>query len=211
MLVSYNEEKNRRQVPKVKDYLSVKKYCDVLYCYLQVISYFNEETKERYILKKDIKFTKIGDDLGMSRQTASTKFNNLKSLGLIIEKEGKYILVNLDKEVAELVPFSTLRILTNTVKENVISTYIYLLVRYRAEKQEPFIFTFEQIKKYIGIGTSRGTDYIISDILLLLSKLDLIKYTMTVENVNGGAKSIYRIDSMNNKIEDSKDIEIKFG
>lgn len=211
MLVSYNDEKNRRQVPKVKDYLSVKKYCDMLYCYLQVISCFDEETNERYILQKNIKFTNIGSDLGMSRQTASTKFKQLKDLGLIVEREGKYILVNLDKEVAELIPFSTLRILTNTVKENVISTYVYLLVRYRAEKEKPFIFTFEQIKKYIGIGVSRGTDYIISDILLLLSKLDLLKYSMSVEMVNGGARSIYKVESMNNKIEDPKDIKIKFG
>ena len=78
MLVSYNEEKNRRQVPKTKDYLSFKKYCDVLYCYLQVISSFNEETKERFILKKKINFTKIGADLGMSRQTVSSKFKVLK-------------------------------------------------------------------------------------------------------------------------------------
>lgn len=211
MLVSYDDEKNRRQVPKVKEYLSLKKYCDVLYCYLQVISNFDEENKERYILKKNVNFTKIGADLDISRQTASTKFKYLKEMGLIIEQQEKYILANLDKEVAELVPFSTLRILTNTVKDNVISTYIYLLVRYRAEKEKPFIFTYEQIKKYVGIGVSRGTDYIVSDILLLLSKLDLLKYSMSVEMVNGGARSIYRVDSMNNKIEDPKDVEIKFG
>ena len=132
-------------------------------------------------------------------------------MGLIIEEAGRYVLVNLDKEVAELVPFSTLRILTNTVKENVISTYVYLLVRYRAEKEKPFIFTFEQIKRNIGVGESRGTDYIISDILLLLSKLDLLKYSMTVEVVNGGPRSIYQVESMNNKIDDAKDVEIKFG
>lgn len=211
MLVSYDDEKNRRQVPKTKEYLSLKKYCDVLYCYLQVISSFNEETKERFILKKKVNFTKIGADLGMSRQTASTKFKTLKDMGLVTEKEGCYILVSLDKEVAELVPFSTLRILTNTVKDNVISTYVYLLVRYRAEKERPFIFTFEQIKKYVGIGESRGTDYIVSDILLLLSKLDLLKYSMSVEIVNGGPRSIYQVESMNNKIDDAKDIEIKFG
>lgn len=211
MLVSYDDEKNRRQVPKVKEYLSLKKYCDVLYCYLQVVSHFDEENKERYILKKNINFTKIGADLGITRQTASTKFRYLKDMGLIIEQQEKYILANLDKEVAELVPFSTLRILTNTVKDNVISTYVYLLVRYRAEKEKPFIFTYEQIKKYVGIGISRGTDYIVSDILLLLSKLDLLKYSMSIEMINGGARSIYKVESMNNKIEDPKDVEIKFG
>lgn len=211
MLISYEDEKNRRQVPKIKEYLSLKKYCDVLYCYLQVISYFDEENKERYIPKKFINFTKIGEDLNISRQTVSTKFKNLKEMGLIIEDPGKYVLANLDKEVAELVPFSTLRILTNTVKDNVISVYVYLLVRYRAEKEKPFIFTYEQIKKYVGIGESRGTDYIINDILLLLSKLDLLNYSMNIEVVNGGPRSIYKVEGMNNKIEDPKDVQIKFG
>ena len=124
MLISYEDEKNRRQVPKIKEYLSLKKYCDILYCYLQVISNYDDETKERYVLKKSINFTKIAGDLGISRQTASTKFKNLKDMGLIVEDSIRFILVNLDKEIAELVPFSTLRILTNTVKDNVISVYI---------------------------------------------------------------------------------------
>ena len=138
-------------------------------------------------------------------------FKNLISIGLLTEKEDRYILVNLDKEIAELIPFSTLRILTNTVKENVISVYIYLLVRYRAEQQKPFLFTFTQIKKYVGIGESRGTDYIISDILLVLKKLDLLDYITNTEVVNGGVKTIYQVVSMNNKIDNPQDIEIKFG
>ena len=211
MLISYEDEKNRRQVPKIKEYLSLKKYCDILYCYLQVISNYDDETKERYVLKKSINFTKIAGDLGISRQTASTKFKNLKDMGLIVEDSIRFILVNLDKEIAELVPFSTLRILTNTVKDNVISVYIYLLVRYRAEKQQPFIFTFEQIKKYVGIGESRGTDYIVSDILTLLSKLELVTCSQSTEVVNGGIRTIYRVESMKNKIEDAKGIELKFG
>ena len=28
MLINYTEEKNRRQVPKVKEYLASKDYCD---------------------------------------------------------------------------------------------------------------------------------------------------------------------------------------
>lgn len=211
MLISYEDEKNRRQVPKVKDYLSAKKYCDYMYCYLQVMSVFDEESKERYLLKKNINFSQIGRDLQVSRQTASTKFKNLISIGLLAEKKDRYILVNLDKEIAELVPFSTLRILTNTVKENVISVYIYLLVRYRAEQQKQFLFTFSQIKKYVGIGESRGTDYIVSDILLVLKKLDLLDYSETHEVVNGGIKTIYYVNSMNNKIDNPQDVEIKFG
>ena len=212
MLISYSEEKNRRQVPKLKDYLSVKKYCDNLYCYLQVMSKYDEEKKQRYLLKKDVKFNKIGEDLEISRQTASTRFKNLIEMGLVIEEpiEKKYILVSLDKEVAELIPFSTLRILTNTVKDKVISVYVYLLVRYRAEDQKNFYFTYSQIKKYVGIGDSRSTDYIVSDILFILKKLELVNYIKEWKEDENGLKSVYRVIEINNKIDNFKDVAIKF-
>ena len=211
MLVTYEEEKNRRQVPKVKEYLAMKEYCDYLYCYLQVISKYDEANNERFILAKDCKYTSIGNALGMSRQTASKKFNALIDAGLLIKDGEKYILVNLEKTIAELVPFSTLRILTNTVQEKVISTFIYLLVRYRAEQEKSFIFTLEQIKKYIGVGISRSTDYIVTDILFLLKKLELLEYELKNEvQEDGSVRSIYWVKSMQNKITDAKDIVLNF-
>lgn len=211
MLVSYDEEKNRRQVPKIKDYLSMKNYCDVLYCYLQVISQYDENRNIRYISTKDCKFTVIGRALGMSRQTVSKKFKVLVDAGLVVKFDTRYELVNLDKTLAELVPFSTLRILTNTVKENVISTYIYLLVRYRVEEQKEFKFTLEQIKNNIGIGTSRSTDYIVTDILLVLKKLELLNYELRNENQEDGTfKTVYWVTFMSNKIVDAKDIPLNF-
>ena len=211
MLVTYEEEKNRRQVPKVKEYLAMKEYCDYLYCYLQVISKYDEANNERFILAKDCKYTSIGNALGMSRQTASKKFNALIDAGLLIKDGEKYILVNLEKTIAELVPFSTLRILTNTVQEKVISTFIYLLVRYRAEQEKSFIFTLEQIKKYIGVGVSRSTDYIVTDILFLLKKLELLEYELKNEvQEDGSVRSIYWVKSMQNKITDAKDIVLNF-
>lgn len=217
MILSYEEEKNRRQVPKIKEFLSTKKYCDIVYCYLQVISQYDEINNVRYVLKKDCKFTKIGEDLDLSRQTVAKKIKNMlddpkNGIGLIHEERDRYILLNLEKEVAELVPFSTIRILANTVKERVISVFIYLLVRYRAEKEHSFIFTLAQIKRYVGIGESRGTDYIITDILLILSKLDLLKYELRIEKQeDGNFRSVYYVIDMNNKIDDPKDTEIKFG
>lgn len=211
MLVTYEEERNRRQVPKVKDYLTLKDYCDYLYCYLQVISQYDEKQNIRFIPSKDCKFTTIGAALGMSRQTASKKFKALIDAGLVIEGKDKYILVNLEKTLAELVPFSTLRILTNTVQEKVISTFIYLLVRYRAEQQKTFVFTLEQIKRNIGVGVSRSTDYIVTDILLILKKLELLDYELTNEKQEDGSfRTIYSVKSMNNKITDAKDIQMRF-
>lgn len=211
MLVTYEEEKNRRQVPKVKDYLALKDYCDYLYCYLQVISQYDDKKNIRYIPSKDCKFTVIGAALGISRQTVSKKFKGLVEAGLVIEEKDRYILVNLERTLAELVPFSTLRILTNTVQEKVISTFIYLLVRYRAEQEESFIFTLEQIKRNIGVGISRSTDYIITDMLLILKKLELLDYELRNDKQEDGTfKTIYMVKSMNNKITDAKDVQMRF-
>ena len=206
MLISYELEKNRRQIPKTSEYLKLKTYCDYLYGYLQVNSSYDETTKTRYILKKDCKYTDIAKDLGISRQTVSKKFNDLKTTGLIKEDEinNRFILVTLEKEIAELIPFSTLRILSNTVQDKVISVYVYLLVRFRAEKQKSFRFTLSQIKSAVGVGESRSTDYIISDILTVLQKLGLLKYEGVTEFEEGvGYKYCYHILDMNNKIEEA--------
>ena len=204
MLISYEQEKNRRQVPKTSEYLKVKDYCDYLYCYLQVNSSFDEANKIRYILKKDLKFAAVGRDLEMSRQTAKKKFDKLVELGLVVEENYRYVLVTLDKTLAELVPFSTLRILTNTVQDKVISVYVYLLVRYRAEQQRSFIFTLKQIKAAVGVGESKSTDYIVTDILVVLKKLGLLEYELGEAGSDEGYKTIYKVSNMNNKIEEQK-------
>lgn len=218
MIVSYEEEKNRRQVPKVKEFLAAKKYCDIVYCYMQVISHFDEKNNIRYVLKRECKFTSVANDLGLTRQTVAKKIKDMTDdpkndgVGLIHEEVDRYILLNLEKEVAELVPFSTLRILTNTVQERVISVFVYLLVRYRAEQEKPFMFTLTQIKKYVGVGISRSTDYIITDILLVLSKLELVSYELKPDKQEDGSfRTVYYVISMNNKIVDTKDVEMKFG
>lgn len=211
MLVTYEQEKNRRQVPKVREYLAMKDYSDVLYCYLQVISQYDAKKEIRFVPAKECKFTAIANNLGMTRQTISKKFKVLEEAGLIRKFDDRYEIINLEKEIAELVPFTTLRILTNTVRENVISTFVYLLVRYRAEKEQEFKFTLEQIKRNIGVGVSRSTDYIVTDILLVLKKLDLLDYELRNEtDDDGSVKSIYYVTNMSNKIVDFKDIEERF-
>lgn len=75
-----------------------------------------------------------------------------------------------------LVPYGTLQVLTSTVKENVISIYVYLLNRYIASKEQKFRYTIDELKSVIGISTdTRSNNYIINSILLLLSKLGLLK------------------------------------
>jgi predicted transcriptional regulator len=95
-------KKGSRQVPKTFNICSDKKYNDILYSYLQCMSEKRDDDS-RYILKKNIKYTKLGEALGLSRQTISTRFKNLIQLGLIEEKNDTYELVRLDNNVAWLI------------------------------------------------------------------------------------------------------------
>ena len=202
-------EKNSRQVPKVAKYMSNKKYCDILYCYFQTISSWDEvDGHPRYFSKKEKNFSKIGAALGLSRQTVSTKFTNLENLGLLKEDKlnDRYELIILPEDIASLIPAETLRVLVNTMNENTISVYIYLLNRYYAVKcnnQQEFMFTKEQLKTVIGISaTTRSNDYIIDDKLKVLSKLELLKYEARDEKdkITGEIKTHLYVTEMRNVI-----------
>ena len=75
-----------------------------------------------------------------------------------------------------LVPDGTLKVLVSTLKENAISIYVYLLNRYIANGDRKFQFSYSELKNVIGISSaSNGNNYIISSILFVLSKIDLLK------------------------------------
>ena len=195
---------NSRQIPKTKEICSNKKYYDVLYAYLQCISEKNFEGK-RIFSKKEINFSKLGNVFNLSRQTISTKFKNLKELGLIQDLDNDtYEIIILEKDIASLVPYKTLKLITDTLSENSISTYVYLFNRYYANGCKPFQFTYEQIKTHIGIcTTTRSNDEIVSNILFVLQKIGLIGYSMTTARQNDNfknIKTIYQIDWITNEI-----------
>lgn len=175
---------NSRQVPKDKqNYLSNINYCDYLYAYLQVISKWSgKPDRPRFILKKDCSFVKIADALGVNRQTISKKFKAMLegepgSVALIRKEKNGYSLLPIEKNLAMLVPYGTLQILTSAVSQNAISIYVYLLNRYIASNERKFRYTIEELKSVIGISTkTRSNNYIITSILFLLAKLGLIKY-----------------------------------
>lgn len=201
-------EKNSRQVPKTKDICANKKYYDIMYAYLQCIS----EKKEngRYFYKKDVNFTKLGNMFGISRQTASTKFKNLKDLGLVREiDKDTFEVVTLENNIASLVPYETLKLITDTLNENSISTYVYLLNCYYANGCKPFQFTLEQIKNQIGIcATTRSNDTIVTNILFVLERIGLIKYSLTSVKQEAdtfqNVKTIYQIEWLTNTIGSTK-------
>lgn len=198
---------NSRQVPKVKTICADKKYYDILYSYLQCISNYNETTKVRSFSKKAINFSKLGEQFGLSRQTVSTKFKNLKELGLVNElANGDYELRILEKELAFLVPYDTLKLITDALSENSVSTYVYLLNRYWANEGKPFQFTLEQIKSHIGIcTTTRSNDNVITNILFVLEKIGLIKYSLTTIQQETDSfqniKTVYQLNEVNRDIK----------
>lgn len=170
-----------RQVPSVRMYTANKKYYDLLYGVLQEISYLDytfDGLQRRFINKKDIKFTDLANRVGLTRQSASTKFKNLISLGLVefVEDENRYILNSLDSSEASLIPFSTLRQLNNSLNQNSISIYVYILKLYFANGQKPFGITLNQLKIFVGLSEkSRSNSEIIKDILNTLILLGLIE------------------------------------
>lgn len=197
---------NSRQVPKNKEICASKKYYDILYAYLQCISVRDEKNGIRYFYKKDINFSKLGTIFNLSRQTVSTKFKNLKELGLVTEIDtNTYRLVELSADLASLIPYNTLKLITDTLSENSISTYTYLLNCYYANNCSPFQFTLDQVKSYIGISTAtRSNNDIITNILYVLEKVGLIKYSLTTLKQDGDSfqniKTIYQLDWLTNTL-----------
>lgn len=199
-------ENNSRQVPKTATVCANKKYYDIMYAYLQCISEAGEEGK-RYFKKKDINFTKLGNLFGISRQTASTKFKNLKDLCLIREVDKDlFELVQLRNDIASLIPYQTLKVITDTLSENAISTYVYLLNCYYGNSCQSFQFTLEQIKHQIGIcTTTRSNDGIVTNILFVLERIGLIKYQMSTvkqeEDNFANIKTVYELVWLTNVLQ----------
>lgn len=196
---------NSRQIPRDKEYLADINYCDYLYSYLQVISKWNGKPDSlRYIPKKQCTYVKMAQALGVNRQTISKKFKSMlegepDSVALIRKEKDRYVLLPIEKNLAMLVPYGTLQVLTSTVKENVISIYVYLLNRYIASKEQKFRYTIDELKSVIGISTdTRSNNYIINSILLLLSKLGLLKN----ETYRNGNETFSYVLWMTNQIDD---------
>jgi hypothetical protein len=171
---------NSRQIPSIKQYTADKKYSDLIYGVLQEMSDVEEidGVKKRFVDKKQVSFASLESRLGIARQTISTKFKNLIKLGLIEEDAAakRYWLKYLDKSICSLVPFETLRKLNNTLSNNAISLFVYLLNRYIANGEKEYCATMAQMKEFIGIATSTTSNNdVINDILQVLTLLGLMK------------------------------------
>ena len=179
-------QKNSRQVPKDKAITSQRNYSDMIYCYLQVNSTYDEETGIRMIEKSKCKKTTIAAAFNITRQTVATKLNKLKELDLIEETNKGIVLKEIAANKAFLIPFATMRKLTSAFNENAVTIYVYLFNRYIANKEIGYDFTATALKDICGLGTNTHcNNYIIDDILELLASCGLIQYEKTIKGYNG--------------------------
>lgn len=192
-------------MPKQEEYTANKAYSDIVYGWLQVHSEWDREQGIRWVDKKTVNYSAMADQLGLTRQTVSTKFKRLldkdkAGLGLVTfnTELNRYELVQLSADMATLIENGTLRMMISALNENTINIYIYLLNRFLANDEQSFEFTLDQCKAFIGKGVgSHSNNYIVTDILCILSKLGLLKYELVSKSV----KTVYRVITVNNKIE----------
>lgn len=200
-------EHNSRQIPSNEKYTANKNYSDILYGYLQSISELDEELGIRYIEKKDIKYIKIAEDLGITRQTVSKKFNSLLEEGLLFFDNGnkRYMLRVLEAELAALLPYETVRVLCNTLQERSLSVLAYLLKTYIQHGSKTCEVNMDVMKAHVGLSkTNRGTNNeIIRDILMVLKKLGLIEYHIekTLDENTGGYRAKYVLEKVDNRVQ----------
>lgn len=199
-------------MPKREEYTANKAYSDIVYGWLQVHSEWDRERGIRWVDKKTVNYSAMADQLGLTRQTVSTKFKRLldkddkgkAGLGLVTfnTELNRYELVQLSADMATLIENGTLRMMISALNENTINIYIYLLNRFLANDEQSFEFTLDQCKAFIGKGVgSHSNNYIVTDILCILSKLDLLEYELISKSDAHGVKTVYRVIAVNNKIE----------
>lgn len=203
-------ESNSRQIPSDVAITSNKDYSDLLYGYLQTISELDPATKERFILKKNINYGSIATELEIARQTVSKRFNSLLEEDLIRydEKNKRYILLTLRRELATLLPNDTVRILCNTLKERSLSILAYLLKTYVQHGSQPCEFNLDILKTFTGLSAANRAknNEVVKDVLLILKQLNFISYhaEKRIDTLTGGYKTVYILDWVDNKVRFSE-------
>lgn len=159
-----------------------------LYAYLQSMSY--PEDGVTIVLKSDLPTqAAICKKIGIkSAKTLRVHLNYLLEIGYLIEEDNKYIMPNVE-EIYLLLPLATVQFLTDTVKEAVIKTYIYLGQRW---KYKPgYVFTQEEIAEHLGVklGGNPRARQAIHNALDVLQNNGLISF----ENFFDGKAPRYRL------------------
>lgn len=156
-------------------FLNDKKVDGELYAYFQILSF--PEDNQTIVSKKDLPTKKeMCGNLGFkSVKTFNSHLKYLIEKGYIIEELEKYILPNVE-DFYTLIPLETLRVLNNTLQEQVIKVYIYLGQKHKYK--EHYEFTIKELATHIGIKLDNHSRayQLLNDILTVLSSLGLVKF-----------------------------------
>ena len=213
------EQMNKQKEEQAKKKLSARQkivYSDIVYGYLQAISEWDEiKGHPRYIKKKNVVFSRIATAVKLTRQTVSNRFKSFIDLGLVMDdkQNDRYILHIIDPKEGDLIPANTLNVLVYTTNVNVISTFNYLLYRWKACLKSgniKYVVTYDQLKANLGMSTkTRSNDDAIKSILWLLRKIGLIEYDSNTFGVSTGCRTTYEITKVVAEIEEPEDEELK--
>ena len=136
----------------------------------------NDGEKITYVKRNDINKSKIAETLGISRPTLNKKIEYLADKGYLLEDANGYQ-IKVNENCYLDIPVETLWYLQDTLKAEVIKTYIYLGVRYNYKHD--YQFTLEEIGSHCGISlTSNYTrNYAkLNNILAVLQDCGLIGF-----------------------------------
>lgn len=179
---------------EVATFLADSKIDGALYAYLLNQSY-GEKGGRTLVDKKNLpSLAEIGRIIGQSRyikskgtieqkpmcrQTVATHLKYLLNHGYLKENEQYYEILNPENCYCSI-PLDTLNFLTDTLRLEVIKTYLYLKQR-NTQKPGQWFFTQKEICEHLGIDYT--TSYkVISNYLTILSLLELIEIQVEYQN-----------------------------
>ena len=118
-------ENNKRRMPTGDGIMNDKMFNDLIYAYLQSVSYRNPSKEDRYVWKKDFNKTEISKKLNIGYKTFCRNIKYMLDNNFIIEKEDRYELPKVSQWNAYM-PINTLNCLINTNNKKLIKVYSYL-------------------------------------------------------------------------------------
>lgn len=199
-----------RRMPTDAKYLSNKNLNDVVYGYLQSISYIgivNDETI-RFVYSKNINKSKIADQLRISRPSINKYFKKLTQYGFlreikVMDNYGRLVnAIQLPETSKQFIPIKldTLTFLLSASNANVIKIYTYLKMRYSYKKRNNnghYQFTYLEISSVIGYSYQDKNNKQIQSILKALTLFGLIECEW---NNAIGEKSLFKLIKVNDDV-----------
>lgn len=197
--MSLNKKEQYRMLIADDEFLKDKKTHDLVWGYLQTISYLDKERIRFVYIDENMNASKIRENTGccISVGTVRNTINLYKKMGIIrkdkvMSKDGKkeidvYVLAGTDDVINKLIPLDTLKYLVNTATENVIKVYTYLLCKYewKLNSGEYYQFTQKELLEHIGYANRFENSEMIKNVLTCLENNGLIEYYNTYRDNRG--------------------------